>query len=632
MKEDETLPKLLKRASEIWGDEKIAMRHKDFGIWQEFTWKDYYENVKRFALGLKSLGFQPGDKVCIIGDNEPEWYWSELASQSLRGLAVGIFVDCVPDEVKYIADHSESVFVVVRDQEQTDKVLAIREDVPKLKKVIYWDPKGMWAYDDPFIMSFDQVQKMGDEYGKENPGFYEEEIERGVGEDLAIICYTSGTTGLPKGAVVTHKSLITTVSQWLEVDPWFPEDNYLSYVPPAWITEQMFGITGGLVSGAVINFPERPETLQDDVREIGPSMILFNSRMWESLCSTIQTKIEDGSVLKRVLFNVCLPIGYKMTDLKMQEKEANLIWKALYWLTNILVFRSLRDKIGLKNTRSPYTGGSLISPGTFRFFRAVGVNLREAYGSSEAGLCCCHLSDDVKYESIGLALPGMELRINKDGEMLWRGSCLFSGYYKDPEKTKEVVIDGWFHSGDAGHVDEDGHIIYLDRMSDMMELKGGIRYSPQHIEGTLKFSPYIRDVIAVGGGKFDYVAALIQIDFDSVGKWSERRHIAYTTFADLSQKPEVYNLVEEEIKALNRSVPEDTRVKKFVCLHKELDPDEEELTRTRKLRREFLDKKYSELLDAICEGKDNFLSSSEIKYRDGSRGETTTVVKIKTLF
>lgn len=632
MESKDTLPKILKRNYEIWGDTRIAMRHKDLGIWQEYTWKDYFENVERFALGLKSLGFQPGDKICIIGDNEPEWYWAELACQSLRGAAVGIFVDCLPEEVRYIVDHSEAVFVIVRDQEQTDKIVQIRGEVPRVKKVIYWDPKGMWSYDDPFIMSFKQVQKLGDEHKKKNPRFLEGEIEKGVGEDLAIINYTSGTTGLPKGAMTTHKNLIITINNWFEVDPWHYTDKYLSYVPLAWIAEQMFGITGGLISGASINFPERPETVQNDIREIGPSMILYNSRMWEGLCSTIQTKIEDGSPIKRFLFNLFLPVGYKMADLKMSKKNSNLIWNAFYWLGDILVFRSLKDKIGLLHTRSPFTGGSLISPGTFRFFRAVGVPLKAIYGSSEVGLCCCHIKDDVKSESIGVPLPGVGFKISGEGEILWSGESVFLGYYKAPEKTAEVLKNGWLHSGDAGYVDEDGHIIYLDRMSDLRELTGGVKYAPQHIEARLKFSPYIKDVIAAGEKGFPYVVALVQIDFGSVGKWGERHHIAYTTFADLSQKAEVYDLIENEIKVLNQSLPETTRVKKFICLHKELDPDEEELTRTRKLRREFLEKKYSDLLKAISEGRDSFLAKSEIKYRDGSRGETTTLVRIKTLF
>ncbi len=632
MTEHDTLPKLLKRNYERWGDREIAMRHKDLGIWQEFTWSEHYTNVKRFALGLKSLGFEPGEKVCIIGDNEPEWYWSELACQAIGGVSVGVFVDCVPDEVKYIVDHCEAVYVVTRDQEQTDKLFAIRRDIPRVRKVIYWDPKGMWSYDDPFAVSFQDVQALGDGYEQEHPGILDELIEKGRASDLAIICYTSGTTGLPKGAMVTHLNLITTVRQWFDVEPWKAHDDYLSYVPLAWIAEQMFSIAGCLLCGAIVNFPERPETVQNDIREIGPSMILYSSRMWESLSSDILTRIEDGSPVKRFLFHLFLPVGYKVADMRMEKQEPFFFWRLLAKAADLLVFRSLRDKIGLKNTRSPYTGGSLISPGTFRLFRAVGVAIRQIYGSSEAGLCCCHRVEDVKFESIGQPMPGMEAKISPDGELLWKGDCVFQGYFKNPDKTAEALKDGWYHSGDAAHIDDDGHVIYLDRMSDMMDLGHGRKYSPQHIEGSLKFSPYIRDVIAVGGGNIPYIVALVQIDFEFVGKWAEKRHIPYTTFADLSQKTDVLDLVEEELKKLNMTLPEGSQVKKFVALHKELDPDEEELTRTRKLRREFVEKKYADLLNAVTSGASSFAASSEIKYRDGSTGFTATTVAIRELF
>ncbi len=631
MTRHDTLPKLLKRNYERWADDAIAMRHKDFGIWQEFTWSMLYDNIRRFALGLLSLGFEPGDKVCVIGDNEPEWYWTELACQSLGGVAVGVFVDCVPDEMKYIVDHCEAVYVVTQDQEQTDKVFAVREEVPGVRKVIYWDPRGMWSYDDPFAMSFQAVQELGDRYDNEHPGLFEELLEATKPSDLAIICYTSGTTGLPKGAMVSHRNLITTVDQWFQVEPWSPQDNYLSYVPLAWIAEQMFCITGNLISGATVNFPERPETVQNDIREIGPSMILYGSRLWESISSMILTKIEDGSPIKRFLFNLFLPVGYRMADVRMEKKEISISWRLLDVLADVLVFRPLRDKIGLKNTRAPYTGGSLISPGAFRLFRAIGVDIRQIYGSSEAGLCCCHRIGDVKYDSIGIPLPGMQASISPSGELLWKGDCVFQGYYKNAEKTAEVLVDGWFRSGDAAHIDEDGHIIYLDRMDDMMELGDGRTYSPQHIEGSLKFSPYIRDAIAVGGGRFSYVIVLVQIDFELVGKWAEKRHIAYTTFADLSQKAEVLNLLEQELQKLNQSLPEASRVRKFVSLHKELDPDEEELTRTRKLRRTFVERKYEKLLNAIAAGESSFVASSEVKYRDGSRGVTATTVAIKDI-
>ena len=607
------------------------MRDKDRGIWQEYTWEDYFHHVMQFALGLKELGFQRGDKICIIGDNEPQWYWAELAAQALGGAVVGIFVDSLPEELRYIATHADARFVVARDQEQVDKVLRIKDALPTLQKVIYWYPKGLWHYDDPLLMSFCEVESLGRECACQRPEAFQEEVSKGREDDVAVICYTSGTTGAPKGVMVSHKNLIVTIRQFFLVDPWKEGDNYLSYVPPAWITEQMLGIAGSLVSGAIVNFPERAETMQRDIREIGPSMVLYTSRMWESLCTTIMTKIDDGQWLKRMLFNLCLPIGYRVIDAKMQGRRTNLALQVLYWLADLTVFRHLRDKIGLRRTRSCYTGGSLISPGTFRFFRAIGLDLRQIYGSSEAGLCCCHRKEDVRYESIGVPLPGMELRIASDGEMLWKGDCLFLGYYKEPEKTAQALVDGWYRSGDAGYIDEQGHIIYLDRISDMMELGEGQKYPPQHIEGRLKFSPYIRDVIAIGGGSLNYVVALVQIDFDSVGKWAERNRIPYTTFADLSQKKEVYDLVEKEIRALNRILPEGARVRKFVCLPKELDPDEQELTRTRKLRRDFLEKKFGELLEAIRLNRDTHVVSSEVKYRDGSIGLTTTEVRIRTV-
>ena len=632
MENKDTLPRLLKRNYDKWGADRAAMRHKDLGIWYEFTWQEYYENVKSFALGLKSIGFERGDKVCIIGDNEPQWYWAEIAIQALGGISVGIFVDCIPDEVKYLVAHAEAIFVVARDQEQVDKILQIREKIPLVKRVIYWDSKGMWSYHDPFITSYKDIQKLGEEYDSAHPDFFEDSIKKAKDDDIAIISYTSGTTGLPKGAMISHKNLVSAVSQWFEVEPWKSTDNYLSYVAPAWITEQAFGITGTLLAGATVNFLERPETLENDVREIGPSMILYNSRMWEALCSSIQTKIADGSFWDKFLFKWGLKIGYKVVGLELAHKKVNFGMKSLYKLADILIFHSLRDRIGLKHTRAPYTGGSLISPGTFRFFWAIGVKLREIYGGSEAGLCSAHRPDNIKFETIGQPLPGMKVKLTQEGEMLWKGDCIFQGYYKDPEKTATTLVDGWYHSGDAGHIDDDGHIVYLDRVVDLMELEGGKKYSPQHIEGSLKFSPYIRDVIAIGGKNLSFVTALVQIDFESVGRWAEKRNIPYTTFADLSQKPEVYDLVESDMNDLNKNLPAVTQVKKFVCLHKELDADEEELTRTRKVRRDFLMKKYAELVEAIKVGKKTFLSTSEIKYRDGSRGETSTSVSIRTLF
>jgi len=628
----DTLPKLLKGHYEIWGERRVALRDKKSGIWQEYSWKDYYENVKRFALGLKSLGFQPGEKICIIGDNEPEWYCGELACQSVRGVAVGIFADCSPEEIKYIVEHSEAVFILARDQEQTDKILQIRKELRRVRKTIYWAPAGMWSYDDPFIMSFEQVQKLGEEYEKKNPMFFEEEVERGKEEDLATLSYTAGATGPPKGCMVTHKNLIFPVREWLKINRWNESDNYFSYFSSAWILEQFFGLTAGLVSGAAVNFPEGPETGQSDIREIGPSVVLYNFRLWESLCFTIQNKIEGGSPIKRALFKTCLSQGYQLVDEMQKGKSPSVIQRFFCWLANYLVFRPLKDKIGLLFIRHPYSGGASLSPSAFRFLQAVGIPLKQIYASSEAGLFCGHpAAKNLECNSLGFPLSGVEIKISEEGEMLCKGSGIFRGYYKDPEKTVRVFIDGWYHSGDAARIDEEGQIIYLDRMADMMELDGKEKYPAQTVESTLRFSPYIKEVMALAGGRPPWVAALVQIDFNSVGKWAESQRIAYTTFADLSQKPQVYDLVEKEIKTLNLRLPEAARVKKFVCLSKELDPDDGELTRDRKLRKNFLRHRYHELLEAVFEGKETFPIRSASKPSDEGMREASNLVIIRTL-
>ena len=392
----------------------------------------------------------------------------------------------------------------------------------------------------------------------------------------------------------------------------------------------MFGITATILSGATSNFPEEPETAQEDMREIGSSFVLYTSRLWESLCSTIRAKTMDTSFIKKFLYDIFLPVGYKKANLGYGEK-LNPFWKVQYWIATQAVFRPLRDKIGLLKTRIPIGGGSMMSPDILRYFRAIGVDLRHGYGCTEAGFCAVHIrEDDIKYESIGVPLPGVEARISGDGELWWKGDIVFTGYYKMPEKTKEAFTDdGWWRSGDAANIDEDGHIIYLDRMEYMLHLSSGAKYSPSYLEASLKFSPRIRDVFIAGG---EYISALIQIDYEILGRWAERHQLPYTTFVDLSQKPEIYDLIGEDIMKVNRSLPEAARVKKFVCLPKEFDPDEAELTRTRKLRREFVEAKYVDIIDAIYQGKETGLMKTEVKYRDGRKGNVERQFSIRTLF
>lgn len=627
----DTLPKLLKYAYEKYGDRKIAMREKDWGIWKRYTWKDYYERVKYFSLGLISLGLKPGDKVSILGENKPEWFWAELATQAARGAVIGIFSDCTPTEVKYYVEHSDSKFVVAHDQEQVDKVLEIKDELPLLKKVIYWDPKGLWSYDEPILVSFDEVVELGREYEKDHPGMFEENVKKGEGKDTAIYCYTSGTTGLPKGAVLSQQMVLSTAQSWYEIDRWRDDEQYVSFLPPAWVTEQGLGVAGGLLSGMVVNFPEEPETVQENIREVGGSILFFGPRLWENMIRMVQAKMVDTSALRRFLYNIFLPVGYKVADLRLAKEQPNWLWRLLYFVANLAVFRPLKDKLGLLGVRCSYCAGAAVSPDIFRYFQAIGVNIKQLYGSSEYGLITLHHDGEIKPETCGPSLPGMETRISEDGEIMLRTEACYSGYYKNPEATQERMSGDWFCSQDFGHIDEEGHLLVMDRMDDLKQLSSGRKFSPQYCEVRLRFSPYIKDALIIGSEDRDYVSSLINIDVDNVGRWAEARRIPYTTFTDLSQKPEVIQLVGSVIQEVNRNLPDWTRIRRFVSLHKEFDPDEAELTRTRKLRRDFIEDRYCYLVDALYSDKDELVVEAPITYRDGRRGVIKTSVKVNRL-
>ena len=588
--EEDTMPKLLMRNYRRWGDKGIAMRRKDYGIWEEFTWKDIYEKVKYFALALLKYGFQPGDKLAFIGDNDPEMFWAELAAQAVGGAATGIFADCLPEEVKYQTSHSDSKFVVAEDQEQVDKVLKIVDELPLLVKIIYWDPKGV-TYDEPHLITFGRFLEEGKEYEKTHPGLFEEMVAKSNGDDLALLCYTSGTTGLPKGAMVKHKTLILWIKEMVEADPVYPHDNNVSFSLPGWIVEQMFGFGYMLYSGETMNFPEEQETVQEDLREIGPTTLLYPSRLWERLNSEIRMRITDSSALKRLIFGLFMPVGYKIADLNYEKKNPNLFWRALYSIAYLLLFRPLLCKHGLLKIRVAYTAGAILGPDIFRFLRALGLNIKQMYGATESGIMTIHRNEDIQFESVGTPMGYTSISIGKDSEILIKGDKVFDGYYKNEPAYLEKMAGGWFHTGDAGYIREDGHLIYIDRVADLKTLSNGVKFSPQYIESRVVFSPYIIDAMVLGEKEGDFVGAIINLDFRNVGKWAEDRNIPYTTFTDLSQKPQVRELVGREIARLNRHLPPESRIKKFINLHKEFDPDEADLTRTRKIRREFMEKR-----------------------------------------
>jgi len=626
----DTIPKLITRNYERWG-QRTAMSVKNFGIWNRYSWTEYYEKVKYFSLGLISLGLEPGDVVCIIGDNEPEWFFGEFAAQAAGGIVTGIFVDSIPSEVKYIAEHSGAKFAIVNDQEQTDKFLEIKDELPSLKKVIYWDPKGLRNYDDPILLAFTEVIKLGREYEQTHPDLFRRNVEKGKGDDIAFIYYTSGTTGLPKGAVLTHRALINTAEAFISRYPLSENDDLISNFPAAWVGDSFFATIPHLLSGARLNFSEEPETIAEDTREVGPNFVIYGPRQWESLVSEIQVKMIDANPLKRFVYNLFLPVGYKIADFNFQGKKLNLFWWALSGIAYLLLFRALKDQLGLNKVRFAVTGSSVLSLDTFRLIHAIGIELRQNYGSTEAGLISSHGKGEIKFESVGRPALGTEVRITDEGELLVKSNCMFNGYHKDSGKTAEVLIGGWCHTGDAVNIDESGHLIFMDRLEHMGELSSGIKYAPQYVEGRLRFSPYIKDAMVIGGKDKDFVSAILNIDFAMVGKWAERNRIPYTTFVDLSQKEEVANLVQKDLVRVNGYLPEPARVRRFVLLHKEFDADEAELTRTRKLRREFMEERYKELIEAMYQDGKEIDVKAPVTYRDGRKGVVTTGIKVRNI-
>lgn len=627
----DTTPKLLLRNYKKYGDKKVALREKKYGIWRPYTWKDYYENVKSFSLGLLSLGLQRGDKVTVIGDNRPQWFWAELGAQAIGAVVTGVFPDALPQEVKHIVGHSDSRFVVVKDQEQVDKLIFLKEELPKVEKVIFWDPKGLGNYKENYLIDFAKVQEIGRKYEREHPGAFEENVDKGKGSDLAVILYTSGTTKLPKGALITYHSTITAAKMESLRDPFLSTDQYLSFLPPCWLLEQAHGITDALYFQYEVNFPEEPETLMADMRELGPDILTLAPRIYEGMSSTTQAKITDTTFIKRQLYYLFLPVGYKVADFFYKKQKTPIFWKIMYSVANAVLFRQLRDKLGLSNVRTCYSGGGALGEDIFRFFRAIGINIKQVYGATEAQIITNHTDGDVKFETVGTPMPGVELKISDTGEIIVKHDALFSGYYKDPEATSRVMKDGWWRTGDAGFIDEDGHLICIDRADDVMKLPDGAKFSPTYIENRLKYSQYIRDAVILGGGDRPFITAIIDIDFDNVGRWAESKRIAYTTFSDLSQKLEIYDLIEHDVQRANHILPAAVKISRFVNLHKELDPDEAELTRTRKIRRSFFEEHYKSLVDALYGEAGNIEISSPVKYRDGRVGITKTTVTIRSL-
>ena len=621
---DTTLPQLLRRNAATMGS-RPAMREKDRGIWQPYDWQRYWQETRELAAGLAAAGFKAGDKLAVIGENRPRLYFAQLAAMCLGGVAVPAYQDAIAAELAYVLDHAEVSVVVAEDQEQVDKVLSLKDRLPHLKLVIYDDPRGLGDYDDPILKSFESVQQSAAAF----TAAVEQTVDAGKPEDLCLFSYTSGTTSRPKGVMLSHANLLSAAAALTKSEDVRAGDDFLAYLPMAWIGNSLFAIALHLWLGFTCNYPEKPETLLRDLRELGPTIALAPPRFWENTLTAVMVRAGDASRTKRGLFNLFRRLAERAEMLRGagQTVPANL--RLGLAIGELLVYAPLRDQLGLRRARWVYTGGAPLGADTFRFFRAVGVNLKQVYGATElAGLCSAQANNEVDPDTVGRAFVGTELRIAENGEVQVRSESVFQGYYKQDEATQAAMTaDGWLRTGDAGFIDKRGHLVIIDRARDVGKLADGTAYAPQFLENKLKFSPYIGEAVAFGDAK-PFVAAIIAIDPTTVGNWAERQNLAYTSFQDLCARPEIIDLVRDEIRRCNVMLPEATHVRRFVVLNKEFDADDDEITRTRKIRRGFVAEKYAAVVDALYGGEGSVELSAEITYEDGRKAMMRSILAI----
>lgn len=606
---------------------KTAFREKDLGIWNPYTWEDYILSVAKVAKYFENSGVSKGDTVAIVGDNKPEWVISELAAQLLGAYPVGIYQDSIVSEVEYILQKTSTKMVVAEDQEQADKILEIADKVTSISKIIYYDKKGMYQYNDDRLVYYYDIYKI---YEKDSQliEYYLSRLNKLSLDDVAVMCTTSGTTGFPKIAMLTHKNLAFMSQSLGKADPRFETDEFVSFLPLPWIGEQMMCVASAIIFGFVVNFPENHDTVQNDMKEIGPNLIFSPPRVWENMAATVKVKIMDASFLKKYIYNKCLPIGYRYATSIFEKKPLGGLASLTYKIAYYLIFRKLKERLGFSNIRSAITGGAALGPDTFRFFHALGINLKQIYGQTEiSGISCIHRADDIDFTSVGLPIEGTEIKITEDNEIISRSDAVFAGYYGDKSATDETLKDGWLYSGDAGYFDESGKLVVIDRKKDLMYLNDKTMFSPQFIENKLKFSPFIKEAVVIGD-KRDFITSIINIDMGIVGKWAEEKKIAYSTYTDLSSKEEVYELISKEVKSVNQELKDNHRIRKFILLYKELDADDGELTRTRKVRRGFISEKYAELIDALYQDIKEKNISATIKLQDGREKTINTNMKI----
>ncbi|HCG9608174.1 long-chain fatty acid--CoA ligase [Vibrio parahaemolyticus] len=620
----DTFPKVLQHNAKHW-PEQVAMREKEFGIWREFTWQDYENRVKWMALSLQDLGIGEQDVVGLLGDNRPEWVWGELAAHAIKGYSLGIYQDSMHEEVAYLINYAKAKVVIAEDEEQCDKLLELGDEIPSVEYIIYCDPRGMRKYDDPRLIDVEQVYKKGQLIDKADPDKYLNMIAATKGSDLSILCTTSGTTSKPKLAQLHSGTFLDHCAAYLRADPRSPGDNYVSVLPLPWIMEQVYVVGQALISRQIVNFVEEQETMMSDLREIGPNFVLLAPRVWENIVADVSARMMDSTPFKQKMYKLGMSLANKALDQGKRSKLAE-------WI----LLRALRDRLGFSNLTSAATGGAAMGPDTFRYLQAIGVPLKQLYGQTEmCGAYTVHQADDVDYDSVGVAFDNADVKvINPDsngvGEIIAKSTGMFTGYLNNQAAYDEDVQDGWMHTGDAGYFKDSGHLVVIDRLKDMSETSHGDRYSPQFIENKLKFSPFIAEAVVVGKGR-PWLSAIICIRYAIVAKWAEQKGIAFTNYTNLSSQPEVYQAIREEVLKVNESLPDAQKISKFILLYKELDADDGELTRTRKVRRGVVAEKYGDIIETIYSAAPNVDVDTVITYQDGTKTRIQTSLVIETL-
>ena len=628
----DTFPKILRDNSKIFA-KKAAIREKEFGIWQTLSWKEFYYNAQLLSAGFKNNGIGRGDKVAIIGDNRPKLYLSIAAAQLIGAIPVPCYQDSVADEILYILDHAEVKLVIAENQEQVDKILEVIDRLPKVKLIMYDDHRGLENYKNSKLLPLNKILEGSSE---KNISWIDEEIDKTLKDDLAIMLYTSGTTGRPKGVLLTYNNLISVTGKACEIENFTSDDEVVAYLPMAWVGDNTFCVCQSYISGFCVNCPESRDTLSIDLREIGPTYYFAPPRVWEAMLTQLMVRMQDADRVKLWIFNYFMNVSKKWGSLILDKKQVPIWSRLLYGLGNILVYGPLKNNLGLTRVRTAYTAGEAMGPDTFLFYRSLGINLKSLYGQTEASVFVTLQQDgDVDPETVGPAFPGVELKI-LDGEVLYKSSGVFKGYYKNEEATKETIdSDGWVSTGDAGVINSKGHLKIIDRAKDVGKLNSGAIFAPKYIENKLKFHGIIKEAVAFGDNK-DFVTCFINIDLEAVGSWAERNNVAYSGYIDLAAQEAVYKLIEKSIAVVNRDLSKDidlssSQIKRFLILHKELDADDGELTRTNKVRRGAISERYGELIDALYNNAQTCHIKTQVVFEDGKKGDISANIKIKDM-